>query len=152
MSTREGMHALLASVPRSVDRSRIEDVVGRFMRSYPNRDVDTRVSLFAGELRFDDPAGRQFASNKAELRKFFDDTIAAGNTIRFYPERLVVSGDEALQIARVWIQMKETEPVLLLLHLHFVFDSDGLINQLRTFFDADCISAADPDASAGAAQ
>jgi hypothetical protein len=51
---------------------------------------------------------------------------------------LIVTGDEALQVARVLLQVGDSEPMLLLLHLHFVFDADGRITQLRTFFDEGC--------------
>jgi hypothetical protein len=102
------------------------------------RDVDTRMSLFADPVRFDDPAGLQFASDKVGLRTFFDDAIRRGYSIRFFPERTIVSGDEALLVARVLLQLRETEPLLLLIHLHFVFDEDGLITQLRAFFDEAC--------------
>jgi hypothetical protein len=65
MSTHAGFHAQLAMVPRRVERAHIESVVQRFMSTYPVKDVDTRVALFADVLRFDDPAGLQFASNRA---------------------------------------------------------------------------------------
>jgi len=128
----------LAAVPSTVSRDHIEKVVSTFMSTYPVRDVETRLSLFAENLRFDDPAGLKFADNRHELRQFFEDTIARGITIRFFPERLIVNGDEALQIARLLLQVDDTDPVLLLLHMHFVFGSGGLITELRNFFDEDC--------------
>jgi ketosteroid isomerase-like protein len=130
----------LAAVPTTVERSHIEDVVHRFMSTYASRDVETRISLFAEALCFEDPAGHRLASTKAELEQFFVGTIASGVSLRFFPERLVVVGDEALQIARLLIERGETDTTLLLLHLHFVFNPDGLIAQVRVFFDAGCAS------------
>ena len=128
----------LAAVPTSVERSHIEAVVDRFMSTYAARDVDTRLSLFAEELRFEDPVGHHLASNKAELETFFESTIATGASYRFFAERLVVVGNEALLIARLLIERGESDATLLLLHTHFVFDADGLISQVRAFFDANC--------------
>jgi len=140
MSTIDNFRRQLKAVPANLERAHIETVVHRFMSTYPTKDVATRVSVFAEELRFEDPAGLRFASNKEELEKFFQDTIDSGYAIRFFPDRLIVDGDEALQIARVWLQVHDSDPILLLLHLHFVFDSDGLVTQLRTFFDEDSVS------------
>jgi hypothetical protein len=130
----------LAAAPTSVERSHIEHVVHRFMSTYPAKDIETRLSLFAEELRFEDPIGNHLGSNKAELKTFFDSTDATGVSLRFFPERLVVGGDEALQVARLLIQRGEDDTTLLLLHLHFVFNADGLISQVRVFYDANCAS------------
>jgi ketosteroid isomerase-like protein len=130
----------LAAVPSNVERSHIESVVNRYMASYRTRDVETRISLFAEELCFEDPVGHHLASNKAELKKFFESTIATGVSLRFFPERLVVVGDEALQIAKLLIEHGETDTTLLLLYLHFVFGADGFITSVRVFFDANCES------------
>lgn len=139
MSTRAQVRAQLRAVPAAVSRSHIEEVIGRFLDSYPVRDVEARLSLFADEAQFDDPAGLRVASNKAELRGFFQQTIASGFSIRFLPQRLVVSGNEALQVAEARLQIRDTEPVRLLLYLHFAFGDDGRITQLRTFFDEGCL-------------
>ena len=130
----------LAAVPTSVERSHIESVVDRFMSTYASRDVATRISLFAEELCFEDPAGHRLASNRADLEQFFVGMVASGVSLRFFPERLVVVGDEALQIARLLIERGETDITLLLLHLHFVFNPEGLIAQVRVFFDESCAS------------
>ena len=127
-------------VPASLEREHVESVVNRFMATYGTSDVDTRVSLFAETLNFEDPVGHHLASNKAELGTFFRQTIATGRSFRFFPERLIGVGDEALQVARLLIEHGETDATLLLLHLHFVFDGHGLITQVRAFYDASCAS------------
>jgi hypothetical protein len=124
----------LTAVPTSVDRSHIESVINRYMGTYATRDVDTRLSLFAERLCFEDPVGHHVGSNKAELRTFFESTNAS---LRLFPERLIVNGDEALQVARLLIERGETDATLLLLHMHFAFNADGLITQVRAFYDAD---------------
>jgi hypothetical protein len=130
----------LEAVPATVERSHIEGVVRRYMATYPAGDVETRLSLFAESLSFEDPAGHHLGSNKAELGSFFESTSATGVSLCFFPERLIVNGNEAMQSARLLLQRGETDTTLLLLQLHFVFDSDGLITQLRAFYDADCES------------
>jgi ketosteroid isomerase-like protein len=130
----------VAAVPASVARSHVESVVNRFMATYTNSDVETRLSLFAEQLNFEDPVGHRLASNRTELQKFFDETVATGGSFRFFPERLIVVGDEALQVARLLIEHGETDRTLLLLHLHLVFDSAGLITQVRAFYDESCAS------------
>ncbi len=133
-------NAFLAAVPSMVERSHIESVIDRFMGTYTSRDVETRLSLFAEELSFEDPIGNHLASDKGALRKFFEGMVASGVSLRFFPERLIVVGDEALQIARLLIEHGENDATLLLLHLNFVFNRDGLITQVRVFFDANCAS------------
>jgi len=130
----------LTAAPASLERSHIESVVGRFMASYPTRDVETRVSLFAENLGFEDPIGNHLGSNKAQLRAFFESTNATGVSLRFFPERLIVVGDEALQVARLLIERGDADATLLLLYVHFVFDADGLVTQVRVFYDANCSS------------
>jgi SnoaL-like domain len=132
--------AFLTAVPTSVERSHIEGVIGRYMATYSTKDVETRLSLFAEALCFEDPVGNRLGSNKAELRSFFESTIASGVSLRFFPERLVVVGDEALQVARLLIERGEHDVTVLSLYLHFVFDGDGLITQVRVFYDAACAS------------
>jgi steroid delta-isomerase len=139
MSTRDRIDQQLSGVPSTIARSHIEDVTTRFMATYAVRDVDTRISLFADDATFEDPAGLRFANNAVELRQFFA-AIADSFTINFEHEKLIVAGDEALQIARVQVQEGDSEPVHLHLFLHFVFNSDGLITSLRTFFDQGCVS------------
>jgi hypothetical protein len=130
----------LAAVPSKIERSHIESVVNRYMASYGTRDVETRMSFFAEKLCFEDPVGHHLASNKAELKTFFETTLASGVALRFFPERLVVVGDEALQIATLLIEHGEANTTLLLLYLHFVFGVDGLIVSVRVFYDANCES------------
>ena len=126
----------LAAAPTSVERSQVESLVNRFMATYARKDVASRLSLFADELFFEDPIGHHLASNKAELKEFFESTEASGVSLRFFPERLIVGGDEALQSARLLIEHAESDVTLLLLHLHFVLNGDGLITQVRVFYDA----------------
>lgn len=139
MSTRDRIDQQLGAVPTTVARSHIEDVTTRFMATYAVRDVDTRISLFADDAIFEDPAGLRFANNAVELKGFFT-AIAEGFTITFTHEQLIVTGDEALQIANVRVQEGDSEPAHLHLFLHFVFNGDGLITSLRTFFDQGCVS------------
>ncbi len=139
MSTRERIDQQLSAVPATLSRSYIQDVTTRFMASYAVRDVETRVSLFAEDAVFEDPAGLHLAGNAVELKQFFS-TVATRFTIEFTHEQLIVAGDEALQIARVRLQEGDSEPTQLHLFLHFVFDRSGLITSLRTFFDAGCVS------------
>jgi steroid Delta-isomerase len=130
----------LAAAPKSMERSHIEDVVSRFMATYATKDVETRVALFAEVLCFEDPVGHHLGSNKAELEAFFETTNATGVSLRFFPERLIVVGDEALQVARLLIDHGGADTTLLLLHVHFVFNSDGLVTHVRVFYDASCAS------------
>ena len=127
----------LAAATTNVERSQVESVVHRFMATYARGDVVSRLSLFAEELSFEDPIGHQLASNKAELKEFFESIAATGVSLRFFPERLIVGGDEALQSARLLIERGESDATLLLLHLHFVLNGDGLITQVGVFYDAD---------------
>jgi hypothetical protein len=130
---------LAAASPR-LERSQIESIVGTFMASYATGDVAARVAQFAGTLSFEDPVGHHLASSRTELRQFFDETIATGRSFRFFPERLIVVGDEALQVAKLLIEDGEQDTTLLLMYLHFAFDAEGLITQLRVFYDAGCVS------------
>jgi hypothetical protein len=126
----------LTAVPTTLERSHIEGTVNRYMSTYPTGDVETRLALFTETLRFQDPVGHCLGTNKAELRAFFESTNDTGASIRFFPERLVVVGDEALQVARLLIERDGTDANLLLLYVHFVFAPDGLISQVRAFYDA----------------
>jgi hypothetical protein len=130
----------VAAVPSSIDRSHIEAAVNRYMASYCTRDVETRISLFAETLNFEDPIGHHLASTKGELKSFFERIVATGVSLRFIPERLVVVGDEALQIATLLIAHGGNDATLLLLYLHFVFGADGLITNVRVFYDSNCES------------
>ncbi|MGN6474191.1 MAG: nuclear transport factor 2 family protein [Mycobacteriales bacterium] len=130
--------AFLAAVPTTVERKHIEDVVDRYMSTYATKDIETRLSLFAETLSFEDPIGHHLASTSDELRTFFEATLATGVSLRFFPGRRVVVGDEALQVAKLLIEHEDGDIRLLELYMTVGFNPAGLITQVRVYYDANC--------------
>ena len=135
---------LVARVPATLPRERIEGAVSTYFASFAARDVDTRLGLFADDVRFEDPAGQLVASERAGLRAFWVDLVPSDWDVRFTVERVVVVGDEAMATATMRLRAGRRTPVDVLVNCHFVFDGNCRIRQYRAFFDAASITEKPP--------
>ena len=102
--------------------------------------MDTRVALFADDVRFEDPAGHLAASGRAALRAFWADAVPADWDVGFTLERVAVVGDEAMATAMMQLRAGTRSPVAVLVNCHFVFDGEGRVAAYRAFFDAESIT------------
>ena len=131
---------LVARVPARHERQHIEQVVSTYFASFAAHDVDTRVALFADDVRFEDPAGHLAASGRDALRAFWVDAVPADWDVRFTLERVAVVGDEARATATMQLRAGTRSPVAVLVNCHFMFDGEGRVSHYRAFFDAEAIT------------
>ena len=52
--------------------------IERFLASYEVKDVETRISLFADDISFEDPVGAPAIVGRAAMKQYFVDTVAGG--------------------------------------------------------------------------
>jgi steroid delta-isomerase len=138
--SRESALAQAGAVPTTVTREHVETSVRAFLASYGAKDVDTRISLFADDVSFEDPVGAEPVRGKADLDAFFRATIANGWNISMQAEKIIKSGNEALSFTNAKWGVEGTEPAKLTLVQNFVFDPAGKIIRLRIFFDETTIA------------
>ena len=138
MNTRDLISAQLAMVPKTLNREHVETTIRGFLDTYPVKDVQKRMAYFDKTALMEDPAGVRVATGSDELETFFSNVAGIAN-LRLTEEQLVVVGNEALLVATLDLQVGDLEHEQLRLFFHFVFDDDGLITSLRTFFDSSCI-------------
>lgn len=129
----------IGAVPRTVPRQKVDDVIRRYFESYERNDVEARVALFTDDLVFEDPVGMRLASTKDELRRFFRSLQDRGVSLSFSAERVVVVGDACLIESRVVVRGNDGDGVPLTVFVTLYFAPDGHIQQLRSFFDENCI-------------
>ena len=112
------------------------DAIKTFLASYKVKDVDTRIALFADDIRFEDPVGSDAVIGKAAMRHYFDATIASGWDIDLVPQKIIVNGDEAASITEVTAGVGGNPPTVTTIIQNFIFDAAGKFKALRVFTDA----------------
>lgn len=135
-----GWRRMVDAIPSVNDRSRIEAALRSYVDSWGSGEIEARLSLFANDVVFEDPATVRRATGKAELASFFGSTIPRNWKLSFWFDRVVVVGDEAVLTYRATLRVGDAAPAELLLNAHVQFDAKGLISSFRTFFDADAIT------------
>ena len=112
------------------------DAITTFLASYKAKDVDTRIALFADDISFEDPVGSEAVVGKAEMRHYFDATIASGWDIDLVPRKIIVNGTEAAAITEVTAGVGGNPPTVTTIVQNFVFHAAGKFKALRVFTDA----------------
>ncbi len=131
---------VVASVPATVDPTYVRRCIATYYATYAVRDPDTRESLFADNCRFEDPAGRIVATDRASLHRFFTEFVPPTWSIAFHLDRVAVVGNEALATTVMRLDIADRTPVDVMVNAHFTFTDAGLIGSVRTFFDEDAMA------------
>jgi hypothetical protein len=126
---------VVAAVPATVDPADVRARVAAYYASYAAGDVEEREALFAPVCRFEDPAGRVVATDRASLHRFFTETLPSSWSITFELERVAVVGNEALATSTMTLRAADRPAVEMTLNAHFLLDDSGLFRTVRTFFD-----------------
>jgi steroid delta-isomerase len=103
-----------------------------FLSSYKVKDVPTRLAVLAEDIAFEDPVGSPPVLGKAAMKRYFDDTIAAGWDIDLVPKTIIVNGVEAASITEVTAGVGGHLATSTIVQV-FGFDRTGKIKTLRVF-------------------
>lgn len=136
------MRTVAAGVPAHVGRDHMDLVVREYMATYRSADVDARAALLADEVRFEDPVGNVVGTSKDSAVAFFRATLDLGFSMDLRPVRVISVGNDALAITKLSLRRDDLDAADLDLLIRFVFDADGLITAVQTFFDESCITDA----------
>jgi hypothetical protein len=116
-------------------REHAEAIFLTYMNSFETRDVTSRIALFANYVRFDDPADTRRASNKHELRSFFETAMPESWSMCFTLLSFALVGREAIVSYNVKLAAGTDNSSEMTVSAHVVFNKHLLITSWRTFFD-----------------
>ena len=117
---------------------RIRELVTRYLATFATGDIEARVALFAPDGSFEDPVGTPPMIGHDALRAFFSQS--GGMQISAELERIVICGNETAFSFRACLDAGEGGQVTIHPFETLVMGDDGLIVQMRAYFDAGCIS------------
>ena len=105
-----------------------------FLSSYKVKNVSARLAVLAESISFEDPVGSPPVLGKAAMKRYFDDTIAAGWEIDLVPKRIIVNGAEAASFTEVTAGVGGHLATSTIIQI-FGFDDAGKIRTLRVFME-----------------
>ena len=117
---------------------RIRELVARYLATFATGDIEGRVALFAPDASFEDPVGTPPMIGHDALRAFFSQGSAMKMSAEL--ERIAICGNEAAYAFRARLDAGEGGQVTIHPFETLVVGDDGLIVQMRAYFDADSIS------------
>jgi steroid Delta-isomerase len=117
---------------------RIRELVLRYLATFATGDIEARIALFAPDASFEDPVGTPPMIGHDALRAFFSQS--GGMKISAELERIAICGNEAAFAFRARLDAGEGGQVTIHPFETLVMNDDGLIAQMRAYFDADAIS------------
>lgn len=129
---------LLANLKTASHRDRIRNIVVAYLASFATGDIEARAALFAANVRVEDPVGSDPIVGIDTLRAFWN---ASGGALKVTaePKRIVVCGNEACFEFTATLNASGDRAVILCIET-IKLDADGLITEMRAFFDAACIT------------
>ena len=117
---------------------RIRELVARSLATFATGDREGRVALFAPDASFEDPVGTPPMIGHDALRAFFSQGSAMKMSAEL--ERIAICGNEAAYAFRARLDAGEGGQVTIHPFETLVVGDDGLIVQMRAYFDAGSIS------------
>jgi len=117
---------------------RIRELVARYLATFATGDIEARIALFAPDASFEDPVGTPPMIGHDALRAFFSQGSAMKMSAEL--DRIAICGNEAAYAFRARLDAGEGGQVTIHPFETLVVGDDGLIVQMRAYFDADSIS------------
>lgn len=100
------------------------------------KDIPGWVGLFAEDATHEDPVGAPVTRGRATLEEFFTG-VCGFDLELFETAPPIVCNNEAIAYLAVRVGTGADRQLLEPIVDHFVFDTDGKIKALRTFFESD---------------
>jgi len=117
---------------------RIRELVARYLATFATGDIEARIALFAPDASFEDPVGTPPMIGHDALRAFFSQGSAMKMSAEL--DRIAICGNEAAYAFRARLDAGEGGQVTIHPFETLVVGDDGLIVQMRAYFDAGSIS------------
>ena len=114
-----------------------------YLECWRTNDKDRWLSLFAADAVITDPVGSPPHAGKAALDAFWDRVHQIPMT--FHPEmqRAVVCDNEGMMIFRMLSRSEAGPGMAMDIVDTFRFNQEGLIEELKAYWDADCSTMID---------
>ena len=116
----------------------IRELVVRYLATFATGDIEARIALFAPDASFEDPVGTPPMVGHDALRAFFSQGSAMKRSAEL--ERIAICGKEAAFAFRARLDAGEGGQVTIHPFETLVVNDDGLIVQMRAYFDVGSIS------------
>ena len=116
----------------------IRELVVRYLATFATGDIEGRIALFAPDASFEDPVGTPPMVGHDALRAFFSQGSAMKISAEL--ERIAICGKEAAFAFRARLDAGEGGQVTIHPFETLVVNDDGLIVQMRAYFDVGSIS------------
>ena len=116
----------------------IRELVVRYLATFATGDIEARIALFAPDASFEDPVGTPPMVGHDALRAFFSQGSAMKISAEL--ERIAICGKEAAFAFRARLDAGEGGQVTIHPFETLVVNDDGLIAQMRAYFDVGSIS------------
>ncbi|QZP07614.1 nuclear transport factor 2 family protein [Caenibius sp. WL] len=128
-----------ATIPASVDRTRIKQTVAAYLASYADNDITGRAALFADEVVAEEPVGTPPIEGLAALKAFWQGSRDAGWSVANRLKRIIVNGNEACIVFESDLAVPGQGAVSLEVFETLAFDQEGRILRLRAYNDESCL-------------
>ena len=116
----------------------VRELVVRYLATFATGDIEGRIALFAPDASFEDPVGTPPMVGHDALRAFFSQGSAMKISAEL--ERIAICGNEAAFAFRARLDAGEGGQVTIHPFETLVVNDDGLIVQMRAYFDVGSIS------------
>jgi steroid delta-isomerase len=122
-----------------ISPERVEAVVDAYVESYRRNDKDACVALFATDARWHDPVGEPPHVGHAGVRAFWDQARTFADAIVLVPSNVIVCANQAVMVFEIEVTIgggdASTSTMVMDAVDVFVVDDDGLIVELRAYWD-----------------
>jgi steroid delta-isomerase len=118
---------------------RVRAVVDAYVESYRHNDKQACLDLFAAGVRWHDPVGEPPHVGHAGVSAFWDQARTLADAIELVPSDVIVCANEAVMVFEIHVTIGapdgSTSTMVMDAVDVFVLDDDGLIEELRAYWD-----------------
>lgn len=129
---------LMQALQPGPDARYIRELILAYLDSFATKNIEGRLALFAPDASFEDPVGAKPLVGRDALRAFW--TSSAGLDIAATLKRIAICANEACYEFEAQLQAGAADRARVLCFETLKVDSNGLIAQMRAYFDSSCIS------------
>jgi len=118
-----------------IGRDHIINAIKTHCRAESARDKDTWISLFARDIVIEDPVGIGLFEGLEALQNDFWANVERAEPTVLLEDEVIVCGNEAIAILSAEINKDGGRIKLSPIVANFIFDENGKIRRLRSFFN-----------------
>jgi steroid delta-isomerase len=122
-----------------ISPERVQAVVDAYVDAYRRNDKDACVALFATDAQWHDPVGEPPHVGHAGVRAFWDQARTLADAIVLVPSNVIVCANQAVMVFEIEATIDggdgSTSTMVIDAVEVFVLDDDGLIVELRAYWD-----------------